>query len=85
MHYVERLTILGGLLHRVAQGIEGGRPEHGQVHLAADRLQPFQQRPGHHLIAHVIGPGRPGYHHQHPQPAARHLQCRRVACAGKAP
>ena len=41
-------------------------------HLAPDRLQPLQQRPGDHPVSHIRGPGRPGDHHQHPQPTARH-------------
>ena len=74
MHHVERLARLGGLRHRLAQRVEGRGAQHGQVDLAADRVQPLQQRPGHHLIPHIGGPGRPGDHHQHPQLAARHLQ-----------
>ena len=73
MHHMKRLTSIGGLLHRVAQRVERGRAQHGQVDLAAYRVQALQQRPGHHLVSHIPGP-RAGDHHQHPQLAARHLQ-----------
>ena len=79
MHHMKRLTARRRRGQRFAQGIECGRAQHGQVNLAADRVQPFHQRAGHHLIPHIGGPGRAGDHHQHPQLPARHLQRPRAA------
>ena len=67
VHHVERLARFGGLAHRVAQGVEGRRAQHGQADLAANRVEPFEQRAGHHLVTHVAGAGRAGDHHQHPE------------------
>ena len=54
--HVERLARVGGLPYRVAQRVERGRAQHGQADLAADRVEPFEQRAGHHLVAHVRVP-----------------------------
>jgi hypothetical protein len=74
MHHMKRLAARHRRCERLLQRIKRRGTQNGQVHLAADRIQPLQQRPGHHLIPHILRPGRAGDHHQHPQPPPGNLQ-----------
>jgi hypothetical protein len=80
MHHVKRRTRGGGLPQHLTEGGERRRAQHGQLHLAAHRLQPLQQRPRHHLVPHVTCAVRAGNHHQYPQLASGHLQ--HLCCVG---